>query len=191
MSTHDPAMTLYKNKYRIESARCPNWDYTSNGAYFITICTKNRQYFFGDVISGTMQLSAIGTIVAQEWQKTAHIRPHVQLDAWVVMPNHLHGIIIITNPVETSRNAPVETSRRDVSTGARLRSNSLGAIIGQFKSVCTKQIWAAGHVNFAWQTRFHDRIIRDDVTLEVIRAYIASNPQKWHLEASKHQALGL
>jgi putative transposase len=177
-------MTLYKNKYRIESARCPNWDY-ANGAYFITICTKNRQHFFGEVIGSIMQLSEIGTIVAQEWQKTAQIRPYVQLDAWVVMPDHLHGIIVIANPDGMSRDSPVETSRRDVSTGPRLRSHSLGAIIGQFKSVCTKQIWATGHADFAWQTRFHDRIIRDDVALAAIRSYIASNPQKWHLVATR------
>ena len=96
-------MTLYKNKYRIESARCPNWDYTSNGYYFVTICTHKRQCFFGNVNAGKMELSDIGFIIAQEWQKTPQIRSNVQLDEWVVMPNHFHGIIIIKNPVETFR----------------------------------------------------------------------------------------
>ena len=72
-------MTRYKNKYRIESARCSNWDYTSDGYYFVTICTHNRQCFFGDVIAGKMQLSDIGLIIAQEWQKTTQIRSNVQL----------------------------------------------------------------------------------------------------------------
>lgn len=84
-------MTLYTNKYRIESARCSTWDYTSNGTYFVTICTKNRQCFFGDGVDGEMNLSEIGAIVAEEWQKTAQIRPNVQLGAWVVMPNHFQG----------------------------------------------------------------------------------------------------
>ncbi|MCA1994636.1 MAG: hypothetical protein LDL41_21715, partial [Coleofasciculus sp. S288] len=98
-------MTLYKNKYRIESARCQNWDYTSNGYYFVTICTQNREYFFGDVMADKMQLSPIGKIVAEEWQKTAQIRSYIELDEWVIMPNHLHGIIIIKNqpPEETFR----------------------------------------------------------------------------------------
>ncbi len=96
-------MTLYKNKYRIESAQCSKWDYTSNGYYFVTICTHNRQCFFGQVINGNMQLSQIGTIVAEEWQKTGQIRPNVQLDEWVVMPDHMHGILVINNSVETCR----------------------------------------------------------------------------------------
>ncbi len=179
-------MTLYRNKYRIESARCPNWDYTWNGAYFVTICTKNRQCFLGNVVDGEMQLSELGAIVSEEWQKTPTIRPTVQLDAWVVMPNHIHGIIVITQP-------PVETFRRNVSTptspvapnrlvpspSPRLQPNSLGAIVGQFKSICTKRIWAAGFTDFAWQTRFHDHVIRDAESAQRIRNYIINNPTKW------------
>src|SRR5512135_1100423 len=98
-------MTLFKNKYRIESARLRGYDYSSPGLYFVTICTKNRVSYFGDVVNGKMELSPMGNIVADEWQKTPDIRANVQLDEWVVMPNHLHGIIWITHPV-------VETSRR-------------------------------------------------------------------------------
>jgi putative transposase len=191
-------MTLYKNRYRIESARCPNWDYTSNGAYFVTICTKHRHCFFGEVVDQQMQLSTIGLIVADGWQKIAKIRPYIKLDAWVVMPNHLHGIIMIANPrhttpiIETSQwdvstnkpqiMPPVETSQWDVSTPAtkpRLRSHSLGAIVCQFKSACTKQIWTNGFTEFGWQTRYHDHIIRDEETADRIRAYILNNPAKW------------
>ncbi|BAZ05607.1 hypothetical protein [Calothrix sp. NIES-3974] len=103
-------MTLYKNKYRIESARCNKWDYTSAGYYFITICTYKKQSFFGEIIDGKMNLSPIGKILAVEWQKTELIRPYVELDAWVIMPNHFHGILIIHKPtVETTHN--VETTR--------------------------------------------------------------------------------
>jgi REP element-mobilizing transposase RayT len=187
-------MTLYKNKYRIESARYLNWDYTSNGYYFVTVCTYNRQSFLGNIIAGKMQLSDMGIIVAREWQKTPQIRPNVQLDEWVVMPNHLHGIIIINNdnhPVTTfQKDNPVETFRRNVSTTTnnnanpnnRLQSNSLGSIIGQFKSVCTKQIWKAGFTEFRWQNRFHDHIIRGEKSLHRIRQYIINNPAKWELD---------
>jgi putative transposase len=200
-------MTLYKNKYRIESARCQNWDYTSNGYYFVTICTQNREYFFGDVIAGQMQLSPIGKIVAEEWQKTAQIRSYIELDEWVIMPNHLHGIIIIKNQsppplVETPlvetfhRNVSLshreeeetfhreeeETFHRNVSTKSRLKPKSLGSILGQIKTVCTKRIWKTGFDAFEWQERFYDHIIRDDQSLHNIREYIINNPLKWELD---------
>jgi len=170
-------MTLYKNKYRIESARCPKWDYTSNGYYFVTICTHNKQSFFGEIINGEMLLNPISEIVALEWQKTEEIRTNIQLDAWVIMPNHIHGIVIIDKETVNGVN---ETFRWNVSTKKpRLQSDSLGSIIGQFKSVCTRQIWAAGYTDFRWQSRFHDHIIRDEKSLNQIREYIINNPIKW------------
>jgi putative transposase len=160
-------VTKFKDKYRVESTRLPGWDYSQPGWYFVTICTRDRHLFFGDVADGTVCLSPIGEIVAEEWQKTPQIRPNVELDEWVVMPNHVHGIIVITAA------AAVETPRRGVSTG------SLGAIVGQIKSVCTKRIWAAGYTDFGWQSRFYDRIIRDEMALARTREYIRNNPLKW------------
>lgn len=172
-------MTLYKNKYRIESTRLPNWDYSGSGSYFVTICTRDRQHFLSDIVGGIVNLSKMGEIAAEEWQKTPKIRPNVTLDAWVIMPNHIHGIITIQNPV------PVETPRRDVSSTnkSQLKPNSLGSIIGQFKSVCTKRIWADGFQDFAWQPRFHDRIIRDETALNRVRQYILNNPKNWHKDS--------
>ena len=209
-------MTLYKNKYRIESARCPKWDYTSNGYYFVTICTHNRQHFFGEVINGEISVSTIGEVVVTQWQKTEEIRPEVQLDAWVIMPNHFHGIVIINKatveknqkprettqkprettqkPRETTQKPrettqkPRETTRWVVSTNnngvssPRSQSDSLGSIIGQFKSVCTKKIWALGFTEFKWQSRFYDHIIRDQDSLNRIREYITNNPAQWELD---------
>ncbi|MBW4542795.1 MAG: hypothetical protein KME43_27265 [Myxacorys chilensis ATA2-1-KO14] len=85
-------MTLYKNKYRIESARKPGWDYAGNGAYFITICTQNRQHFFGNIQNGIMDLSIAGEIAQKLWWEIPDRFPHVQLNAFIVMPNHIHGI---------------------------------------------------------------------------------------------------
>jgi putative transposase len=167
-------MTLFKNKYRIESTRLKGWDYASAGWYFVTICTRGEECFFGDVISGEMRLSPIGEIVADEWQRTPTIRGNVELDEWIVMPNHVHGIIVI--------NDPVETPRRGVSTPAkpsRLQPNSLGSIIGQIKTVCTKRIHASGCREFDWQARFHDEILRDERAADNIRKYIVDNPAKW------------
>ena len=89
-------MTLFKDKYRIESVRLQGYDYSQPGAYFITIVTHNRQCLFGNIVDGEMMLNEFGVLVKNEWLKTGIIRPNIVIDAFVVMPNHLHGILIIT-----------------------------------------------------------------------------------------------
>jgi putative transposase len=96
-------MTLFKDRYRAESSRLKGWDYSAVGYYFVTICTRNRECWLGEVANGIMRLSSVGEIIAAEWQKTSSLRENVTLDEWVVMPNHIHGIVCINNP------APVET----------------------------------------------------------------------------------
>ncbi len=205
-------MTKFKDKYRIESTRLPGWDYSAPGWYFVTICTDQRLLFFGEIVDGQMRLSPAGQIVAEEWLRTAQVRSNVVLDEWVIMPNHVHGIIVILPRESVAVRAPqrdaadagvpVETSRRDVSTVqnrgvsttvpftpprqdepaqpiAGLRPHTLGAIINQIKSVCTKRIWASGATDFAWQPRFYDHIIRDEGSLARIRQYIRDNPERW------------
>ena len=166
-------MTLYKDKYRIESTRLKDWDYSRDGYYFVTICTQDKKCFFGDVIDEKVPLSAIGEMVADEWQKTPQIRKNVSLDAWIIMPNHLHGIVVINND---GGNASVCRGGQ-----GKMKSGSLGAVIGQFKTQCKKRTIAAGH-NFSWQTRFYDHIIRNEKTLKKIREYIINNPLKWEID---------
>jgi len=174
----DMTMTLFKDKYRIESARCPNWDYASNGYYFLTICTYNRECYFGDVIEGELYLSAIGDIVARELRKTPQLRSYVELDKWVIMPNHLHAILILQKEALTiSRQFQQKGNATLAKKG--LQSGSLGAIINQFKARCTCQIRQAGRDDFRWQPRFHDHIIRSDRALQNIREYIINNPRQW------------
>ena len=193
-------MTLYKNKYRVESARLKNWDYTSPGFYFVTLCTRGRECFFGDVVNDVMQLSSAGQIVAEEWMKTESVRANVKMDAWVVMPNHVHGIVQITHrielpPAETSHD--VETLRRNVSTNrnvsteapSRLQANSLGAILGQIKMQCTKQIRAVGVTDFGWQERFWDEVMWDERGLTRVREYIENNPANWLNDRDKPAGL--
>jgi REP element-mobilizing transposase RayT len=196
---------MFKDRYRIESTRLKGWDYSQAGAYFVTLCTRQRECFFGEVIDREMHLSPIGEIVTAEWQRTPQVRTNVELDEWVVMPNHLHGIIVITHRVATTDGVEtfrgvktfrgvetfraVETFRRNVSTtNARLKPNSLGSIIGQFKSICTKRIRAAGYAEFDWQERFFDEIIRDEKRLERVRQYIINNPANWNKD--KENAIG-
>ena len=182
----------FKNKYTIKSARLSNYDYSQSGMYFVTICTKDKEYFFGDVKDGKMMLNDVGKIIQDEWSKTPIIRNNVILDEWVIMPNHLHGIIEIRN--NENNNFIVETPRRGVSTttitmldnkpkrggyNPNWKPNSLGSIINQFKSVCTKRVWKSGSYTFAWQPRYYDQIIRNEISLNKIREYIQINPQMW------------
>lgn len=179
-------MTLYKNQYRIESTRLKEWDYSRYGYYFVTICTKDKQYFFGDIVGDKMELSEIGKIVAGEWQKTGSIRDYAKLDEWVIMPNHLHGIIIIQNDdknVEThghaSQNPPIPSGD---AFDASLRKDNLSNIIRGFKSATIRKTHQMGFTNFAWQSRFYDHIIRNEKELHEIRAYIVYNPLKWQFD---------
>ena len=183
----------FKNKYTIQSARLQDYDYSQNGMYFVTICTKDREEFFGSIIGEKMVLSDVGKIIQDELLKTPIIRSNVILDEWIIMPNHLHTIIEIRNQpngVETPCDNRVETPRRGVSTmpnnklkhcgyNLKWKPNSLGSIINQFKSVCTKKIWKSGPITFAWQPRFYDHIIRNEKSLNKIREYIQTNPGGW------------
>ncbi len=179
----------FKNKYRIASDRLQGWDYGTPGYYFVAICTQNQVRWFGEVTGNQIILSAVGEIAQQELEKTPQIRTNVSLEAWVVMPNHIHAILVILEgsgeraetsctSVETPRTS-VETPQRGVSTIKNWRPGTLGAIINQYKSMCTKRIRSMGCVDFAWQRRYYDHIIQDEKSLENIRTYILENPAKW------------
>jgi REP element-mobilizing transposase RayT len=127
---------------------------------------------FINVVNGEIRLSRSGEIVAEEWQKTEQIRDNVTLNEWIIMPNHLHGVLIIEH-------SDVETTRRVVST---LKPNSLGSIVGQFKSITTKRIRMLGYSHFAWQSGFYDHIIRSERSLRKIQEYIINNSLKWELD---------
>lgn len=188
-------MKKYLNKYRISSTRLATWDYTNPGCYFVTVCTAHRIPYLGEVVRGEIHLSEVGKIVAEEWLRTGQIRPNVELDAWVIMPNHLHGIIcIIETPRQgvsiTTHQGPIpiqdiSSPQRGISIGTnpKWKPNSLGSIINQFKSACTRRIRASIDPDFTWQSRYYDRIIRDDKSLAAIRKYILNNPPNWETDA--------
>ena len=183
----------FRGKYRIESTRLKNWDYSSEGAYFVTLCTQNREYFFGDIVDGTMNYSRTGEMVAKEWENTKNIRSNVELDKWIVMPNHIHGIVVIKNSnaktrhVETHCNASLR--RKSSSNQFGPQSHNLASIIRGFKGASTKQIHVEGFMTFAWQPRFYDHIIRDENDLNRIREYIINNPIKWNSDRNNLENL--
>ncbi|MBK8399117.1 MAG: hypothetical protein IPL26_28240 [Leptospiraceae bacterium] len=93
----------YLNKYRIDSARRPGWDYSSSGYYFITIVTKNREFLFGEILGGIMMLSDMGRIVEEEWKRSFEIRRELIIDEFVIMPNHIHGIVYVDDTIRIDR----------------------------------------------------------------------------------------
>lgn len=160
---------LYKNKFRVESSRLKNWDYSTSWWYYVTICTKDMKCCFGTIKSGKMKLNDLGKIVELFWNNIPKHYPNIELDYYVIMPNHFHGIII--NNVETGH-AP--SLLKKVPT--------LGNVVGSFKSAVSRWANKNDHNNFKWQQRFYDHIIRNENDLQRIRTYIKNNPLKWELD---------
>ncbi len=234
----------FKGKYRIPSARLANWDYANDGAYFITICTANRQHFFGECIDGKMKLTTAGIIVQGLWYDIPNHSPTVELGEFVVMPNHIHGILILDKSnVETlpatsnndgdnnnnnktiindnnktiinddDKTLPATSENDDdnndnhktiinddnnktINDNTKTlratslpniffseispKSGSVSRILGSYKSSCTRHInLAFPDLNFGWQARFWDNIIRNDQSFENISDYIVNNPKNW------------
>ncbi len=197
----------FLNKYRIDSPRMQNWDYGWNGNYFITLVTKNREFYFGDIKNGKMVLSEIGKLVADEWIKTRRIRPdmNIILGEFCIMPNHFHAIIKIgKNPynrfdnnegdgggdsggggcckdamhrVSTAETAETAKTKPPKNQFGPQRKN-ISSIIRGFKSVIT--IFArVNNIEFGWQPNYHDHIIRNKTEFDNIKNYIINNPIKW------------
>ena len=182
------------NRFRILSTRMQNWDYGWNAPYFITICTKKRTCYFGKIIEGKMELSEIGKIAQQYWTEIPTHFPYVHLGAFVIMPNHIHGIVIIDKPnvrtpdlqnVEVPDSQNVETPESGVSTikqtmaaSKKWKPETLGVIINQYKRKVTIDIRRI-NPHSAWQTRFYDHIIRNHESYVRIEQYIINNPLKW------------
>jgi len=169
----------FRGKYRIETARLKNWDYGSSGYYFVTICVKNRECVFGNVDDNKMILSESGKIAEKFWLEIPAHFPSVKLDEFIIMPNHIHGIIIIDNHRDVACNVSTRTNNKIMSIISPKRG-SLSTVIRSYKSNCTKTINKThNNIYFQWQLRFYDHIIRDEKSLNNIRNYIINNPLNW------------
>lgn len=163
-------MRLFNNKYRIESTRLVNWDYGWNGYYFITICTKDRGDILGKIIEGKVMLNDFGKFAKRFWQTIPEHFSFVILDEFIVMPDHVHGIIII----DKSDNIQNDPGQREFGKPVK---QSVSTIIGSYKSIVTRTINKEYPNNkFVWQPGFYDRIIRNQNELNNVRTYIISNP---------------
>lgn len=174
---------LFRNKYRIGSARLKGHDYSANGSYYITICTNLHIPFFGEIKSGKIFFSESGEIARKFWMEIPEHFPFVKLDEFIIMPDHMHGIIIIDNSINNVIVEPLHATVQpntpnDFYSIISPKTGSLGLIIRSYKSAVSKY----AHVidpGFKWQNSYYDHIIRTNTALNRIRKYIRENPEKW------------
>ena len=174
-------MTPGQKQHNRCSLRLKHYDYTEAGVYFVTACSRNRECLFGNIVGATgrspaLQLNAYGNIVRDEWVKSAVIRNEITLDEFVVMPNHIHGIIFI---IRATGRSPLHDT---IKPGPR--SRSLGAFMAGFKSSTTKQINIMRTTPGipVWQRNYYEHVIRTDDELNRTREYIINNPMQWELD---------
>lgn len=157
--------------------RLKAYDYSRCGGCFVTVCVLNKSNVLGEIINGDMRLNDCGNIVKEEWLRMADLRQHVSCGEFIIMPNHLHGIILIYSSSGIDR-----ATQRVAPT--KLLSGSLGSIVGQFKSVTAKRINAlrgTAGCSF-WQRSFYDHVIRNESDHDRVCEYIINNPLQWSLD---------
>ncbi|HOY42255.1 MAG TPA: hypothetical protein PLX60_10350 [Chitinophagales bacterium] len=194
-------MTSYKYKYRSESHRLKDWNYANPSVYFITICTQERLYLFGEIKEGILILNENGGIVENEINKSIDIRKNMVFHNYVIMPNHVHFLIEILNvdtqDVDThssaynNNNNKTNIDNNTIHTHSRayLRRmpKSISSFVAIFKSVTTKQIndlRKTPHEKI-WQNNYHDHIVRNENSFNHIATYIDNNPLNWEIDSLK------
>lgn len=161
--------------------RLKEYNYSKCGYYFITMCTKNGVEYFGKIDNEKMVLNQYGKIAQEYWSKIPNIYDDkVEIDEFIIMPNHVHGILIIQeNGEKRTEQCSVPTYKANARAGYGL----LSEVIKSFKNAVTKKIHQELHAdNFQWQRSFYDHVVRNEESLYQIRSYIANNPLKWELE---------
>ncbi len=148
--------------------RKTGYDYSENGTYFVTSCIHNRMHLFGKIENEKMELNEFGKIAQKQWVWLANQYSYVVLHNFVVMPNHIHGLIEIDdNRIRTDESQPVQ------------KIKPLSQLMGAYKTTVSKQIHLLGNTQFKWQRSFHDRIVRNNNEFDRIHNYITNNPKKW------------
>lgn len=163
------------------SLRLRHYDYAQAGAYFITVCTRDRRCLFGDIVDGAMVSNDIGEVAQGAWENIPVHFPHVETDAWTVMPNHVHGVIVIIRPNVAEPPIGGTTHASPLHHRSGLPKRSIEAIVGAYKSAVSKRINALRGRPGApvWQRNYYEHVIRNEADLHRIRQYIAGNPARW------------
>lgn len=160
-------MTYDPNIHHRRSIRLQGYDYSQAGAYFVTICTQYREHLFGNIVNGALQPNSYARIVVEWWNSIPEHFTSVELDEFVVMPNHMHGIVVLSTLALTSARSP-----------------TLGRVVAYFKYQSTKGVNLLRPPPSAsiWQRNYYEHIIRDQASLQRMREYIVNNPQQWELD---------
>ena len=171
-------------KHHRRSIRMSGYDYAEEGAYFVTVVTHQRECLFGGIADGEMRIDRYGEVVRDEWLRSVQIRREIDLDVFVVMPNHLHGIVVIRD-VGAHGRAPLPLA-------PHRPPRSLGSFVAGFKSAVTKRI---NEIRDApgvpvWQRNYYEHVIRDEDDLYRVRRYIAENPLRWDEDPENPNAAG-
>jgi putative transposase len=212
-------MSSNRTRYRRQSTRLRARDYSSPGNYYVTLCTHTRQMLFGHVSEGVMHLNDVGRATDRFWNDIPLHFPQVELDEYIVMPNHVHGIIRITKHGWVPANQPVRAVGIPIVTGLSVTepvgandhlplqshstssritrsklfplghgtSRTIGSMVRGFKTAVTRRMRMHGWIGGVWQQNYHDHIIRNERSLERIRAYIRNNPANWHRDRNNPQ----
>jgi len=181
-------------RHHRRSIRLKGYDYSQVGAYAVTLVSRLRDSLFGEIVDGQMMLNAVGEVIAATWRWLAGHYPYVTLDTWVVMPNHLHGIIVLAgddrrgeeagDAISPSRQADIPASSPLPPHGTQ--PGSLSAIIQTYKAESTRRVNRVlglhGSGSHIWQQNYYERIIRNEREMDAIRAYIANNPIQWAVD---------
>lgn len=189
-------MTYDPERHHRRSIRLKGYDYTRPGAYFVTICTQNQQCLFGEVVDGEMRLNQAGHMVQAEWNALPDRFPSVGIDAFVVMPNHVHGIIVITNDIVGAGLVPALNGATTINGATTRVAPTIGNVVGAFKSRTTvlytygvKQIGWTPFRGRLWQRNYYEHVIRDESSLNHIRQYILDNPLRWAMDRQNSNAV--
>lgn len=185
---------LFKNKYRSGTIRLQGFDYGSNGAYFITICSHNRLCIFSRIESGEVILTRLGEIINEEWQRTSETRNYVTITEGVVMPNHLHGIIFIHKGEDEPQHLPERGSFLHFPPGYQNKfgpqRKNLASIVRGFKSAVTSRAKSEGLQMPVWQPNYYEHIIRNEQEYDRIARYIQNNPAQWDKDSEIPENFG-
>ena len=160
------------------SVRLSGYDYAQSGAYFVTICAENRACLFGIVTDGTVQLNDAGRIVQTAWSGLPGRFSQINVDSFVVMPNHIHGIIVVGAQFIAPLNS-LSNKVEEAASGTMNRTPTVGEIIRTYKAVSTRAIRCTVNADFRWQRNYYEHIVRNEESLNRIRQYIVDNPIRW------------
>lgn len=167
------------------SIRLSEYDYRSDGAYFITICVEQKQCLLGYIDAGKMIVNELGKIVEEEWLKSFAIREEILQDEYVIMPNHFHAIVWINREGESDNDKLSSGGLPSAPTKLQPKPKSLSTLIAGFKGASTRRINHKRDTSGArfWQRNYHEHIIRKDANLNKIRYYIRMNPENWAIDS--------